>query len=119
MLEICVIAGALQWTLPADGFTLAWRHSVEKVRWEEDYRREGAELVLTAARVRGSGAGMEPPPGAVLRDGVWHYTPPHNRLPRLELANSRFGGDYELCIGGECRGLPAGTPVVIAPCPGL
>ena len=61
----------MSWTAPGhapafvatDHFTLAWTHSIEKVRWEEDYAvRFDAVLgqpVLHAvqARVRGSGAG--------------------------------------------------------------
>ncbi|HEY8555507.1 MAG TPA: DUF1850 domain-containing protein [Burkholderiales bacterium] len=117
MLEICVVAGALQWALAVDRFTLAWNHSIEKVRWEEDYRREGRMLVLDAARVRGSAAGMEPPPGAVLRDGAWHYRPALPPLPRVVLANSSYGGSYELCTAEGCRKLPPASPTIIEPCP--
>ncbi len=123
MLEVCVFVGALQWALGAPAFTLAWTHSVEKIRWEEDYRLEQGMLVLTAARIRGSGAGMEPPADAVLRDGAWHYTPAERRVPRLLLANSAYGGPYEICVNGACRALPAtaesaARPTRIEPCPG-
>lgn len=105
MLKICLIAGTFQWTLPVTDFTLAWNHSVEKIRWEEDYRLDGRDLVLYAARIRGSGAGMEPPADAVFRKGVWHYEP-NRRVERLTLANSSYGGAYEVCVKGECRELP-------------
>lgn len=117
MLGVCILAAGLQWVLPADAFTLAWTHSVEKVRWEEDYRRDGDTLVLQSARIRGSGAGMDPPPDAVWRDGAWHYTPTLARFPRLVLANSVFGGRYDVCVAGRCRSLPAAEePTVIEPC---
>lgn len=121
MLQVCIIAGALQWVLATEAFTLAWNHSIEKVRWEEDYRLDGLTLVLAEARIRGSAAGMEPPPDAVWRDGVWHYTPANNRYPRLTLANSPFGGHYEICTADGCRDLPvqhddARPGTVIEPC---
>lgn len=121
MVKICIVAGALQWVLATEAFTLAWNHSIEKVRWEEDYRLEGGALVLSEARIRGSAAGMEPPPDAVRRNGVWHYMPANNRYPRLTLANSRFGGHYEICTADGCRALPvqdddARSGTVIAPC---
>jgi hypothetical protein len=118
---ICLITAAARALLPAPAFTLRWQHTVERMLWEEDYRLSGAHLIATAARIRGSGAGMEPPAGAVLRDGVWHYRPDARPLPALVLARSEFGTDYELCIDGTCRPLarwvpPASGPVTIAPC---
>ncbi|HXF45464.1 MAG TPA: DUF1850 domain-containing protein [Burkholderiaceae bacterium] len=118
---ICLFTAAARVVLPAQAFTLRWQHTVERVLWEEDYRVNGARLIATAARIRGSGAGMEPPAGAVLRDGAWHYRPEARPLPELVLARSEFGADYELCIDGTCRPLarwvpPAGGPVRIAPC---
>lgn len=122
MLSICVLAGALHWSIPTSDFTLAWTHSVEKIRWEEDYVLQGRQLVLKEARIAGSGAGMEPPADAVLRDGIWHYTPASTPLARLVLANSSFGGHYDVCFAGECRALPAvddgpNRPTIIEPCP--
>lgn len=96
-------AAALTVSLPLQAFTLSWTHSIEKIRWEEDYRIVGTALVLTEARIRGSGAGMEPPDGAVLKDGVWHYTPALAPLPRLRLARSPFTADYSLCWDGACH----------------
>ena len=61
-------------------FTLAWEHSVEKTRWEESYRVDGDRLRLTAARIQGLGAGMEPPPDAVLRGGWWTWKPPPHAI---------------------------------------
>ncbi len=127
-LGVCL---ALAASLPADGlealpaaadarvrfaaqtrFTLAWMHSIEKTRWEEDYRvQRGAAgvpvLQLVRARVRGSGAGMEPPAGAVLRHGWYEYVPAEQPSGALRLSRSPHTTDYEWCAGGRCR--PLGT----------
>ncbi len=90
-------------------FTLAWTHSIEKVRWEEDYavRLDAVSgqplLHAVQARVRGSAAGMEPPPDAVLRQGWYHYTPTITSPPELRLTRSEFTPDYEVCVQGRCR----------------
>ena len=68
---LCLAAGALTTSLPIGQFTLRWQHSIEKVEWAEDYEVAGDWLHLSQARIRGSGAGMEPPPGAVLVDGIY------------------------------------------------
>lgn len=92
-------------------FTLAWIHSIEKVRWEEDYAvvaapsQGQAELRALTARVRGSAAGMEPPPDAVLKDGWYSYTPQLLQPAVLQLMRSEFTTDYELCTDGLCRTL--------------
>lgn len=128
MIGVCLAAAGLALTLPIQTFTLAWTHSIEKIRWEEDYRVlstvDGARLQLTEARIRGSGAGMEPPPDAVLADGVWHYKPPLAPLERLRLARSDYVADYSLCWNGSCRlmgelvGPPAAAPEVrVFACP--
>lgn len=36
--------------------TLAWTHSIEKIRWEEDYRATPAGVVLLEDRIQGTGA---------------------------------------------------------------
>lgn len=104
-MPLCLSAGLLSTTLAANAFTLAWTHSIEKVRWEEDWRIADDRLEITAARVRGAGAGMEPPAGAVLENGVWRYRPAAAPLARLRLANSAFTPGYELCADGRCRPL--------------
>lgn len=113
MLCLLTAAGVLAATVAADAFTLAWTHSVEKVDWEEDWRLSGGRLVAVAARVRGSGAGMEPPPGAVLEQGWWRYRPDLEPQPRLVLSRSPYAADYRLCWAGDCRPLsdlvPLGT----------
>lgn len=96
-------------TLPATAFTLAWMHSIEKIRWEEDWRLDGDMVTLIEARVRGSGAGMEPAPGARLVDGVWHYRVVRHE-PALALTHSPFTAGYTLCAAGRCRPLTDWLP---------
>jgi hypothetical protein len=125
MSGICLAAGVLAASLPLSSFTLAWTHSIEKIRWEEDYRVVGNTLVLEEARIRGSGAGMEPPSDARLdENGVWHYRPTLAPLERLRLTQSPYTAGYEICGGGACRpliavmpGLPAIEVVEVRPCP--
>jgi hypothetical protein len=109
MSALCLASGVIAARIAIAGFTLAWMHSIEKIRWEEDWRIEGAELVLVEGRIRGSGAGMEPPPDARLVDGVWHF-PGKIRLPALHLAHSPFVAGYELCIDGHCSPLAERLP---------
>lgn len=104
-MPLCLAAGGVVATLALSQFTLAWTHSIEKVRWEEDYRIEGAALRLVQARIHGSGAGMEPPAGSRLEHGVWRYRPALAPLPALRLTHSRYAGDYELCTDRGCRRL--------------
>ncbi len=122
MTGICLVAGLLLAQF-GDDITLRWTHSIEKIAWEEDYRREGEVLRLIAARVRGTGAGMEPPAGAVLQDSVWHYRPVLPPLPRLVLRHSPHAPPYVVCADGRCRpvtdwlpGLPEETTIELAPC---
>jgi hypothetical protein len=133
MMSLCLAVAAIVMTkaatenpvkLPVQAFTLAWTHSIEKIRWEEDYRIEGHRLRLVEARIRGSGAGMEPPDGAVLRQGVWHYRPALAPVEQLDLARSGFVEDYTLCWEGRCHpmqeliGSTQEAPrIVIKPCP--
>ncbi len=117
-LSLCVSGGAVA-KLTVAAFTLAWTHSVERVRWEEDWRVTPAGLQLIAARVKGSGAGMEPGDGARLVDGWWSWLP--DRPPQRELvlaASGATGGGWTLCAGGECLGLgaAAGAPIRLSPC---
>lgn len=108
---------AVAWT----AFTLSWTHSVEKIRWEEDWRVSPRGLRIVEARIKGTGAGMEPPAGARFHDGWWHYTPETPDLPRLVLARSGAVEDWQLCRDGECAAIGAllGTnaaTVTLAPC---
>jgi hypothetical protein len=123
-MPLCLAAGALAATLAAESFTLAWTHSIEKIRWEEDWRIEARGLQPVEARIRGAGAGMEPPAGSVFEHGVWRYRPQVPPLPRVLLAHSPHAAPYELCTGGRCAsiaqllpGLPASATIELSPCP--
>lgn len=118
-MPICLIAGGKASVIAVASFTLAWTHSVEKVRWEEDWELSNAGLRIVEARVKGSGAGMEVPDGAVLRDGVWRYVP--SLPPQRELLLARSGatvGSWELCAEGRCHeiGAAADAAARIAAC---
>ena len=102
---LCLAAGALAASLAVQSFTLAWMHSIEKQRWEEDWRLEAGALHLLAARIRGTGAGMEPPADASLRDGVWHYRPQVPPQAVLRLNHSPYAPGYMLCTEHVCAPL--------------
>lgn len=102
--------------IATERFTLAWTHSIEKVRWEEDYAivlpPGYSQPILQAltARVRGSAAGMEPPDGAVLRQG-WYEYPAVNTSPQgLRLTRSEYTADYVWCQSGHCQPLGRWLP---------
>ena len=107
MTALCLSSGAVTVTLFLNSFTLAWMHSVEKIRWEEQWRIEGQRLHVISASVLGSGAGMEPPPDAIFKEGAWHYTPHVAPQQELRLAHSPFTKEYELCFDGRCTPLNA------------
>lgn len=103
---IGLVIGAVVQPLASGSITLSWIHSVERTAWEEDYVADGGALQLREARVKTSGAGMDPPSGAAWRDGWWKYRPALDRLPEIILANSEFGGGYLLCSSRtSCRSL--------------
>lgn len=100
--------------IPSQAFTLAWEHTIEKVRWEEDYRvqlhSDRPQLVAGLARVTGSAAGMEPPPNAVRRAGWYEYQPVVLYPGELRLTRSEFSADYEWCEQNQCVSLATYLP---------
>lgn len=102
---LCLAAGAVAASLAVDAFTLTWLHSIEKVRWEEDWRIKAGRLHLVEARIRGAGAGMEPPAGAVLDAGVWHYRPAIPAQHVLRLTHSPHASGYIICTNRVCAPL--------------
>lgn len=120
-MSLCILAAGKTMVLAASVFTLSWTHSVEKVRWEERWQATPAGLQITQARVKGSGAGMEPPENSVLKDGWWVYAPKVAPLERLVLAASgATGGGWELCAAGVCTQIAdrPGDPAVVKVCGG-
>lgn len=121
-MALCLATTLAAATVATQAFTLAWTHSIERLRWEETWRVDGEVLVLDTVRVRGHGAGMEPGAGAVLRDGAWIWHP-LTRLPALRLTRSPHTADYEWCEAGRpCVPLSAllasdGGVTVVRACP--
>jgi hypothetical protein len=104
-LSLCLASAGVMKTLSIAAFTLAWTHSIEKVEWQEDWRVTPQGLELVQARVKGSGAGMEPPPEARLVDGWFQWKPARAPMPQVLLGNSGAAGEWRLCSGGTCRTL--------------
>lgn len=114
----CLAVGAAIVMLAAPEFQLKWTHSVEHVEWQEEWRVDEGALSLTAARVRGSGAGMEPGENAQLKNGWWEW-PGQLEVSSLVLAASgATGGGWTLCTNGKCSalGVSSGEPIVLKPC---
>ena len=62
-------------------------------------------LFAKEARIKGSAAGMEPPEGAVFKQGWYHYKPVISEHLELRLTRSEFVPDYEWCDQAGCRSL--------------
>jgi hypothetical protein len=103
--SLCLISSGVVKALSLAAFTLAWTHSVEKVEWQEDWRVTPRVLELVQARVKGSGAGMEPPPEARLINGWFQWQPQRPPMPEVVLGNSGAAGEWRLCADGQCRTL--------------
>jgi hypothetical protein len=103
--SVCLASAGVFKALPVVAFTLVWTHSVEKIDWQEDWRVTSGKLQLTEARVKGTGAGMEPPPEARLVDGWWRWVPTVEIPREVVLGNSGAAGEWRFCIKGACRTL--------------
>jgi len=122
MATLCLAGAGLVVHLAVNAFTLGWTHTIEKIPWEEDWRVEPDALVLTQSRIRGSGAGMEPPPDAKLVGGWYTWAPENPRRTEIVLRRAPGIADWRFCPGGkDCR--PIGTvlgrdadPVTLQPC---
>lgn len=115
----CLMVGMVMLSLAGPEFRLEWQHSVEHVVWRESWAIQGDRLVLQQAAVKGSGAGMDPGPDAVLRDGWWVWVPRLPPQPGLLLAASgATDGGWSICDGDECHefGAVEGKPIHLRPC---
>lgn len=124
MSGLCLAAGKILLTIPVTSFTLAWTHSIEKTRWEEDWYIADRQLIIREARIKGAGAGMEPPPGAQLKNGTWHYRPAAQPPGSILLTHSPYAAGYELCTGQACQplshllpGLDKHATIELSACP--
>jgi hypothetical protein len=121
-MEFCLLAAGQIVRLGTIALTLAWTHSIEKIRWEEDYLLTPAGIVVVQDRIQGSGAGMEPPPDAQFDGTWWRYRPHLPPQPKIVLRRSGMTvSDWDVCIKGQCR--PMGDyvgknadPVTLQPC---
>jgi hypothetical protein len=123
-MELCLLAAGATVRLGTLALTLAWTHSIEKTRWEEDYRATPAGIVVTQDRIQGTGAGMEPPPDATFDGKWWRYDPHMAPQPSVILRRSGATvGDWQVCIAGACRDMgtylpdQAADPVTLTACP--
>ncbi|OYD25844.1 DUF1850 domain-containing protein [Oceanimonas baumannii] len=117
---ICLSGANTLVMLLTGSITLSWQHSVEKIRWEEQYQAHPPYLYLTGASVLGSGAGMEPPSDAQLHNGRWYWQP-DLKVKEVVLAGSEFTGEYTLCFAaGRCHPLShwldTGQQVILSAC---
>jgi len=104
-LGLCFAAAGVVKVLSVAAFTLAWTHSIEKIEWQEDWHVTPQGLQLVEARVKGSGAGMEPPPEARLVNDWFQWSPKMAPLPQVVLGNSGLAGEWRICSDGQCRTL--------------
>jgi hypothetical protein len=118
--NLCLLLGTKQIVYATTAFTLAWTHSVEKTRWEEDWTVATSGLTLHEARIEGSGAGMEPPEDATFDGRFWRYRPHLPVQLRIVLARSgATSSGWQICFGGRCHDLPEASgedPAVLQPC---
>lgn len=122
MMEICLFAAGTTIRLGTVAMTLAWTHSIEKTRWEEDWRATPAGMVLEEDRIQATGAGMEPPPHARFDGKWWHYSTSHLPMPNVVLRRSGATADWQVCIKSRCRPMgdyvpPDADPVTLTTCP--
>ncbi len=121
-MSLCLAAGTLVISLSASEITLRWRHSVQKTLWEEVWRETPTGLVIDEARVEGSGAGMDPPEGALLRDGFWRWRPTIPPQRKVVMRRSGATADWQVCIAGKCQAMSElapheADPIALTVCP--
>jgi hypothetical protein len=120
-MALCITGGALAAHLAINAFTLSWMHTIEKVPWEEQWRVEPTQLLLTQARIKGSGAGMEPPPDAKLDHGWYVWQPANGARDQIVLRLSGIGtwtfcaenipcAPLQSVLGGDA------DPITLKPC---
>jgi hypothetical protein len=113
-MSVCLAAGGVMKVLQVAAFTLSWTHSVEKTEWSENWIVTERGLEIVQARVKGSGAGIDPPAGAHLVDGAYQWKPDRPPLKELVLANSGAAGEWRICTD-RCRTLADYFDVNAAP----
>ena len=106
-MSLCVASSLKIASYAVSLFTLTWSHSVEKVQWQEDWKIVNNKFEIVEARIKGSGAGMEPPEDSKLVNGWWVYKPKNIKQKEIILATSNTNiENWKLCLSGECFELP-------------
>lgn len=121
-MSLCIVAAGAVLSIAATNFSLSWTHTVERTEWREAWHVVPGGLVLDEAAVRGSGAGMEPPPEARLVEGFYRWRPDPAAVPEVVLRRAPQAGDWRLCAGERCSPLGEwigrdADPVTLRPCP--
>lgn len=119
LMAVCIATVGGVMKIAATSFVLSWTHSVEKVPWHEVWNVTPQGLVLSEARIKGSGAGMDPPADAVLKNGWFTYHPNIPPRPEIVLAASGMtSGGWSFCADGSCMelGTTEEQPIHIHPC---
>jgi hypothetical protein len=104
---LCIATGGQVKAMAFAAFVLSWTHSVEKTEWRENWQVTDTGLKIAEARVKGSGAGMDPGEGA-RRIGnwwVWHPDLPTQREIVLSNSGSTVSG-WNICGSGQCTAIP-------------
>jgi hypothetical protein len=119
LMAVCIATAGGVLKIAATSFILSWTHSVEKVPWREFWNVTSQGLALSEARIKGSGAGMDPPADSVLKDGWYIYHP--NIPPRREIvlaASGKTTGGWTFCSDQKCMelGRIEEQPIHIFPC---
>lgn len=97
-MPVCLFSAGKLAVVAVTGFTLSWTHSVEKTGWQESWKVVGDRFALTEARVKGSGAGMDPGEGAQMEGGWWIWSPDLPPVAELNLtASGATPGGWRLC----------------------
>jgi len=118
-MSLCILTGSKVTVFAISFFTLSWSHSVEKVEWQEDWKINNSKLKIVEARIKGSGAGMEPPADARLIDGWYIYQPKLEEKSEIYLATSKANiKNWNICFNGKCHELEKNEnkPLKLYPC---
>jgi hypothetical protein len=118
-MSLCILAAGKTMSVAATVFTLSWAHSVEGTQWQELWSVSAMGLQIIEARIKGSGAGMEPADDAMPSHGWWVYRPHLPVQERILLAASgKTRSGWTICANGECQTLGAteGEPLILKPC---
>ncbi|MGU3400883.1 DUF1850 domain-containing protein [Brucellaceae bacterium D45D] len=119
MSALCILVAGKTTIIAASFFSLSWTHSVQKTEWFEKWKITPTGLMLTEAKVKGSGAGMEPPADSKLINGWWSYKPilPEQKSVILASSGATDSG-WRLCASDRCidLGTVADAPITLSPC---